>query len=700
MLGTISCALHAAPPETLNDEGQAGFFQTPTARPLGVGSLAFHYGNIGFAENYSFHAQPLPWVWGNFRFSNAQTGDGGSRQPGKGIDVAFRLMDEGDYFPSMVLGFNDFGGTGEKAAEYLVGSKRFFSIDIHLGLGWGRLGRRGTLRNPLADFSERYARRQTGRAEGGGRPNPQNFFTGPIALFGGIRWTPGQGPLSLLVEYEGNDYSREINNIERVVGPESPWNVGFLFHPMQGMDIKTAWLRGEELGIGVTLRSNFQDMQIDNRRVYPPKGAIPSYPTSLKEDRAKQVDSAIVERIRRELKQQDVFVTGVDSTVSEGGLKTIALWVNQSISRDLAIASARVARAVIRHTGSYYDEVVFIDMVAGIEASRVSIPLNVFHKTAAGSWTTEELVQYLRFAPAKRGVLDRAEYRDLVFYPSFASGLQPRIRSHVGSPEAFGVTQVYLSLGSTAQLTRRLSISGAVNAQLYENVGNKLDRDRQGSKLPFVRTDIRAYIREGREFYVSNLAANYFWPLGDDLYGRISAGILEEMYGGLAAEVLYRPVRKRWTVGAEVNRVRKRAFEQDFGFLDFEATTGHLNLWYELPFGNMRLHTSVGQYLAGDVGATFDLSRGFNSGARFGVFFTLTNVSAEEFGEGAFDKGFYVNIPFSVFNRRGGKGSAGFTFRPLTRDGGQKVSTGRTLYDALSDSNPNTLVDQPSDWLQ
>ena len=44
--------------------------------------------------------------------------------------------------------------------------------------------------------------------------------------------------------------------------------------------------------------------------------------------------------------------------------------------------------------------------------------------------------------------------------------------------------------------------------------------------------------------------------------------------------------------------------------------------------------------LAGDKGVTLDLSRRFKSGFTMGVFATKTNLSAEEFGEGSFDKGF------------------------------------------------------------
>ena len=70
---------------------------------------------------------------------------------------------------------------------------------------------------------------------------------------------------------------------------------------------------------------------------------------------------------------------------------------------------------------------------------------------------------------------------------------------------------------------------------------------------------------------------------------------------------------------------------------------------------------SYGEYLAGDVGSTIELSRSYSNGMKFGVFASNTDVSAEQFGEGSFDKGIFFNIPTygSLIN---------YTWRPLTKD--------------------------------
>ena len=88
----------------------------------------------------------------------------------------------------------------------------------------------------------------------------------------------------------------------------------------------------------------------------------------------------------------------------------------------------------------------------------------------------------------------------------------------------------------------------------------------------------------------------------------------------------------------------------------------------------------AGRYLAGDYGVTLTLSREFRSGMRVGAWTTFTDVSFEDFGEGSFDKGFFITIPFDALLLRSSRAQGLFSFRPLTRDGGQMVSVPDRLY--------------------
>ena len=88
-------------------------------------------------------------------------------------------------------------------------------------------------------------------------------------------------------------------------------------------------------------------------------------------------------------------------------------------------------------------------------------------------------------------------------------------------------------------------------------------------------------------------------------------------------------------------QVFQREYDQMFKTRDYKTLTGHLSLYYQEPRSNVLFHIKGGRYLAKDSGITFDFSRIFRSGLRLGAFFTLTDISDEEFGEGSFDKGFY-----------------------------------------------------------
>jgi hypothetical protein len=286
------------------------------------------------------------------------------------------------------------------------------------------------------------------------------------------------------------------------------------------------------------------------------------------------------------------------------------------------------------------------------------------------------------WAKAKFGRLAPSPDQEVVTpsrrYPDFSVGFRPRVTQLVGDAAKFVLIGVIAGVDASLDLAPGLGISAVLGYDVFNNFDEiKVDST---STLPHVRSDLKFYLQQ-RELFIERLQADYVFSPFDDVYGRMSAGLFEWMYGGVSAEVLYRPFDARWAVGADINRVRQRTFDQLFEFRDYEVTTGHGNFYYDLPFYDLLSSVHVGQFLARDIGASFRLSRLFESGIRVGVWATLTNVSAEEFGEGSFDKGFFVVFPFQLFFPRSAPTTGSFAFRPLTRDGGQMVSVGKRLYD-------------------
>ena len=106
-----------------------------------------------------------------------------------------------------------------------------------------------------------------------------------------------------------------------------------------------------------------------------------------------------------------------------------------------------------------------------------------------------------------------------------------------------------------------------------------------------------------------------------------------------------------------------------FELLDYETETGFVSIFYASPFYNFDIAVHLGKYLAKDKGRTIEIRRTFDNGFSVGVFITNTDVSAEDYGEGSFDKGLIFKIPFEAFSLKNTKHSLSTTVRSVQRDG-------------------------------
>jgi hypothetical protein len=199
-----------------------------------------------------------------------------------------------------------------------------------------------------------------------------------------------------------------------------------------------------------------------------------------------------------------------------------------------------------------------------------------------------------------------------------------------------------------------------------------------------VRSDVKEYLKNFDQGVIIGRAQfDYHLSPKKNNHIMLSAGILEEMFSGFGFEYLYFEEKSNFAFGLEVFDVVKRDYKMKFGTLDYKNTTGSVNLYYRnfniIPFD---AKISYGEYLAGDEGVTFEFSRSFLNGTKFGVFASFTDVSSEQFGEGTFDKGIFFNIPIygNFIN---------YSWRPLTKDPGAKLNRKYTLHDLLIKFRPH-----------
>jgi len=273
-------------------------------------------------------------------------------------------------------------------------------------------------------------------------------------------------------------------------------------------------------------------------------------------------------------------------------------------------------------------------------------------------------------------------------YPAFSTSFSPYTAPAYFDPDRPFRIDVGVDLKASYAPAPGWIIAGALRQRLAGNVKNGRVSN---SQLPHVRTDQVLYAQYGTT--LENLYAARNWKLSPDLYARASLGYFESMYGGLSGELLWKPVNSPLALGVEANYVRQREYNQRFGFLDYSVFTGHASAYYEMGGGYV-MQVDAGRYLAGDYGATFSLDRTFANGWSVGGFFTLTNVSAEEFGEGSFDKGLRFSIPLDWMLGKPSRNSFGTTIRPVQRDGGQRVHVPGRLYGQIREAHRASLINQ------
>lgn len=690
---SISTALHAqsAPAPTASDWGGIGLLQTPTARMADEGELAFTASHTSPYSRYNMVLQPLPWLEGAFRYvsvANRRYGpewlSGTQNYKDKSIDLKVRLLEESRWVPEVAAGFRDLGGTGLFSSEYLVASKRIGSFDASVGLATGYIGNRGDFRNPLTSIDDRFETRP--RAQGTGSLNSDGMFRGPVGVFGGVAYQTPWDALQLKLEYDGNDYKHEPqgNNQHQ----KSPFNVGASYAVNNNVHLHLGWERGDLAMFGITLRTNLAQASSMAKVLDP-------LPMPLKQRPA----TAVAESEHDTNVVTELFDwSGVANQLEQNaGLRV------QSISRrgsELIVTGEQrrfyypaqgVGRMGRILDGALPDDITWFTVQnarLGVPIVETSIERKAFVDYIEHKTDLSTLAGHIEMAPPaaqRRETLYSAPLR------RFDGGFNIGYQQSLGGPDGFVLFQVAGTYTASAYLARNLWLSGTVSYNAYNNY-DKFRYDAP-SRLPRVRTNIRRYMT-AEDLTLPNLQVTGTRQLARDTYGMVYAGLLESMYAGAGGEVLYRPLNERWAVGVEANWVKQRDFDQRFSFRDYSVATGHASFYY--MWGEERrvvTALSAGRYLAKDWGATLAVSRAFDNGVTMGAYATKTDVSSKDFGEGSFDKGIYVSVPFDFLLPRSTRARANFAWNPLYRDGGARLARSYGLYQMTSERDPEFFFD-------
>lgn len=292
-------------------------------------------------------------------------------------------------------------------------------------------------------------------------------------------------------------------------------------------------------------------------------------------------------------------------------------------------------------------------------------------------------------------------------FERFDWGFSPKLAQTLGNPEEFYLFSVGLSGSASYWLTDNLEIGGSLYWDWYNNYDKfNYVTPPDGTSIPRVRTMFRAYQNE-HAVTMSNLQLTWFQEYSDTMDQQFYAGYLESMFAGVGTEFLYRPKGANWAIGADVNLISQRDPQSYFGVYDekwqyvpeygrpFQVVdkgfTGFVSGYYYPQWDflqDLMIQVDIGQFLAGDIGTQVNVSKQFKSGVIAGAFASISDLSADEFGEGSFTKGFYISIPFDIMTVKPSNNRAFFSWQPLTRDGGQKLGRKYSLIELTDERNP------------
>jgi hypothetical protein len=261
-------------------------------------------------------------------------------------------------------------------------------------------------------------------------------------------------------------------------------------------------------------------------------------------------------------------------------------------------------------------------------------------------------------------------------YPRLHWAVGPQLRQNFFDPDRPLQAQLLAAASGAVELTPGWSIEAAGDVNLYNNYNTARQSD---SRLPHVRSDFMRYV-EKSDAGISLLQTVYRSRLAGELFAEAKGGYLEDMYMGFGGQVLWRPEGSRFAFGADLYQVWKRDYDRLFGAQDYHALTGHVSLYYHSPWYGLNFNLHAGRYLAGDYGTTVEMTRRFATGVEIGAFATFTDVPFKKFGEGSFDKGIVIHIPFEWALPIFSASAYDLTLHALTRDGGQRLRGDDSLY--------------------
>lgn len=580
-----------------------------------------------------------------------------------GVDMKLHLLEEGPYHPELSLGWLGAVGHKRMAGEYLAASKRFDNWDISGGIGWGRYGSAHHIGNPLGLFGNHFKK---GRALDGEEPNgPQDWFTDEDAgLFAGIEYTtPWVDGLSFSAEWGADRYLAEKAAFG--FNAPSPWALGVHYSPEPWVSLSAGVVGAEK----VMATLSFQNL-------------LSKWPGKLfKRDKLTQEP---VRPYRTGLTlPAEMELSAERSHIALQGSRAGAMRAQSDIVIDESLSTPRQMGRALPHMNNHAGETVEALEIRPVHKG-LKGPLVRFNRRdiiqtfGLHTGSPQEIWRNIEWNPDQPEDLDLTGRNIRTYDRALRLTLEQQVSLseedhgilHRSSVIAEGdVTGPY---GMLAGMGFRLNV--------FNNLGH-LDNYRIPSALP-VRSNVAAFAenRVGLERLYGGIART----LGHDVHVAAAGGYLEEMYAGFGGDVLYRPFRSTWAVGAEGWLALKRSPDTglNMGFSGDRVFTGHIKAYYEFPDTDMTFEARAGRYLNEDIGGTLALNQRFDHGLNVRGFVTATDQSDADVFGGATNlyAGLEFTMPIGNLPVVPRNSAVRLKAAPFGRDTGQAIDSPIDLY--------------------
>ncbi len=656
-----------------SDFGLEGFLKTPNARMFNDGELRLTISRERVSDTYNLTYQATPWLQTTFRYSIFNPrgkADSLDNTRDRSYGAKLLVLEEKSYRPSIAVGVNDILGTGLLEAEYLLMSKNISTFDLSLGLGWGRLAGKRGFENPLSVLGDHFKLRPSDLKLGGqygGQSRSRSYFRGNTSLFGGFSYSSESKPIRFLLEYNSDPYSRE-SELQAFPKTPSRLNFGVQYEFPSGVKVGVSRLFGQFFGLTLSSSVNMKkrpDKKLSNKFYSSSETrALSNAPSHL--DLTSWYDRFLFDSERSGLlvhsggfnipKQQlNLEMENVGYALTMDAIDKVL-----ALARIHQPAESKEVRIFLRDEGFLGPTVIYRRHTR----SQLKMP-DYSSSSLLGKSRLEDYVIDVH-SPSEDFTQTNTTSFEL---PRIHIGLDASSRFQLMDPNDPLRYQLYLKPSLRARITKKLDVWIAAGL----NLTNNFSADRvSNSLIRKVRSDINEYLTKG-ETGIDQFFLEYRNNLSSTIIYRAYGGILEMMYGGVGVEALYAPLESRFGLGFTVNWLKQREFDKRFRFKKYQTATGYLSLFYASPFYNFDFAVHGGRYLGRDKGGTFEVRRSFDNGFSVGAFFTRTNISAKDFGEGSFDKGLFFKIPLNNFVSRNSKRSYQTIIRPLDRDGGRRL---------------------------